>query len=284
MTTSIFLGVRYVVAADMIEKVLEEKLQYNYDAICDHLLNPYGHDPNEADTVFGIAAEEEIERVLTNEATRERFLDIVNRFDDRVEAQIEAALPDVTREFAFRLTTEAVISAAGIIEEAIGEESELDAKAFRGILDGIVRKGMRFTSERLGITRGGRRSTDKFVWNDDRKMEFFKTVMSLVHTNGKPLWKLAHEELVEKDFAYLIIQWLRSETDLKSAPTELWNNAIKVWKGHASDFSHLSPEKKPEAFAMYHAMDKLGFPQTAFSTLKKYFGEGRKLSGASTDT
>jgi hypothetical protein len=284
MFSTQFLGFRYIVAVSLIEKVLQEPLNYNYDLLCDHLLNPYGTEDIENSDLFAIAAEYEIDRVAMDPRTRERFLDVITRFEDGIEAQTKKAMPSIIAEVAFRLMSEAMIVNAGIIDEEVQDSDELDVRFFGEILEKIMLKGKRFTNERVGIKRGGPRKTDKFVWTSDRKREFYETVSSIVPRDGQPLWKFAYEELIEKDFSNPIILWLRTETALKDAPMSLWNEAVKVWESSANDFGTLPSEKTPEAFAMLHAIHILSFPKIKLSTMKKYLGQGKKLSQANIDS
>ncbi len=281
--SSQFLGIRYWLATDLIEKALKEQLIYDPEPIFDCLLNPYDENSAEMRPACESAAEEEIGRVMMNSLTKDRFMEVITKFENSFESQIRKALPNIFVEISFRLAMEATMASADIINEATGDTDELDAKSFSELIEEFTRKGKRFTHERLGIRRGGSRTTQKFVWNDDRKREFYETTANLVHKNGDPLWEFAHKELVGKDFSYRIIEWLRTETDLKYVSIDLWNKAIKSWKGHENSFVRLSAEVKPDAFAMYHAMYLLDYPETAFSTMKKYFGQGKKLSVANKD-
>lgn len=283
MNSPQFLGVRYELAANVILDVLKEQLKYDYEEISEFLLNPHDRNPNQSPAAYEAAAEEEIARVMANPQTREKFLDATRRFDDRVENQIKKALPAVILEMAYRLTTEALMVSVSIIDEEIGDSDEPERKFFRDVLDQFVRKGIRFTNERVGIRRGGSRTTSKFVWNDDRKREFYEAVTRLVHKDGTPLWTYAHKELVDKDFSYRIVGFLRSETQLKDVPRSIWEDAVKTWQAHANSFGRLPPDKTPAAFGMRHALVLLGFPLPAFSTLKKYYGEGKRLSNANKD-
>jgi hypothetical protein len=45
----------------------------------------------------------------------------------------------------------------------------------------------------------------------------------------------------------------------------------------------MRPEDKPSAFALYHGCEKLGVPVSKYSTLKKYFYDGRRLSNQHND-
>jgi len=262
---------------EMIENRLGEQLKYNGDLISDYLLNPYGRDEKDG-RLMEMLAEEEIDRVIQDERTGQLYLNAISSFEDNVEAQVKKAVPTVFSEIYFRLLTEAIMASAPIIDDAIGRPGEFDPKFFGEFVDTMMRRGRRFMNERLGIKRGGKRLTKKFVWTDDRKREFFEKVSSLVHETGEPLWRFAYDELREKDFSYRIVDWLRTETPLKEVPNDLWTGAMKAWKGGENGFGRLEAPKTPEAFAMYHALHLLGYPETTYSTLKKYFGQGKKLS------
>ncbi len=272
--SGILLAIRYRIAVDLIENVLDEEPLYNLDQVMDCLIIP-AKEPDLGPAGLR-AAEAEIDRVVQNDLTRERFYDSVERFEDNVRSQIERATPSIIVEITGRMLMEGIMASEGMIRDTMGET--MDREFFGKIMDTFFRHGRRFSNERLGIKRGGRRTTEKFVWTDDRKREFHDKVDGLRHKDGQPLWTFAHKELVDKDFDYRINQWLRSETDLITAPTALWNKAVNAWEGQASDFRRLSAEEKPEAFAMSHAIHLLEFPEIAYSTMKKYFGQGKNVS------
>lgn len=277
------LAFRYLVATDIIENDLQENLKYNPDIVSKYLFNPGEEsDHTHAAACVG-AAEDEIARVRSDPEIEEKFRNEVHEFEDKAEAHIKKALPNVLYEIMTRLMMESIMASVDVLEPRMGTTDGEELIIAREVMDGISRSARRFTNERLGIKRGGKRSTTKFVWNDSRKREFYETTNNLVTKDGKPLWNFAFDELIGKDFSYHIITWLRGETLLSGVPKELWNDAIKAWKGNASDSWRLTGDKTPEAFAMYHAIFLLGFPKTAFSTMKKYFGQGKKLSIANKD-
>lgn len=274
------LAFRYLIATDMIENELRETLKYDPDVVSNYLFNP----GEESDKLRGAAcvraAEEEIARVELNAETEEKFLEAVFRFEDRIEAHISKATPNVLYEIITRLMMESMVASADALEPRIGLNDGEELGIAKEVLDSVAKTARRFTNERLGIKRGGKRATTKFVWNEDRKREFYQTVIKLVHKDGTSLWEFAYHELIEKGFSYRIIEWLRVETALRDVPDDLWKKAIKAWKGQANDFGRLGADETPQAYAMYHALVLLDFPKTAFSTMKKYFGQGKRLSVA----
>ena len=81
----------------------------------------------------------------------------------------------------------------------------------------------------------------------------------------------------DKDFNYKIIDYLKTETPFKEVSQELFRDAVKTWKKNNYNGSKPAAHENPFAFTLYHALKILGYPETKFSTIKLYYGHGKKL-------
>lgn len=207
----------------------------------------------------------------------ELTVNLIEKFRKSVFEYIAENSVEAVRSTEVLLFTEAVAKYADILSEG------LDAKRFTTTEEGryfvkLFKKAARkIDSRRLGIKQGGRRKKKGFKWNEIKnKVEFYETVETLPKINGTPMWDYAYEELNEKDFNYKIIDYLRTESVFKQVPSDLFKHAVRTWRKYSDSFNVPKPDEKPRAFAFYHALRLLGFPETPYSSLKKYYGEGKK--------
>jgi hypothetical protein len=273
-----FLCFRYMFATEIIKKELGEELASNYDLVTEDLLN---HDASVERNriVCVIVAEREIGRVIGNEKTRDLFIDFVEQFESSVENHIKKALPQIVLESLVRAFMEGIVANASYTERFLGSNDTLNHAEAGQLFDELYRFGKKQANVRLGIPgRGGLRKTSKFTWTNERKIAFYYCVSSLPKINGEPLWNYAYDELNEKSFSWQIINFLRNETPLKNAPEKIWQSALKTWEKYKDSLTVPKASETPAAFAMMHALKILKYPDTKFSTLKKYFGQGKKLS------
>ena len=123
-------------------------------------------------------------------------------------------------------------------------------------------------SKRLEIKQGGARKREGFVWTDECKIDFYKTLENLPKIEGKQLWIYAFEELNKKDFNYKFIEYLRTETVFKEVSERLFREAVKTWGKYKDSFNKPSSQEKPVAFALKHSLLLLDYPKTKYSTMK----------------
>ncbi len=128
----------------------------------------------------------------------------------------------------------------------------------------------------LKIKPGGARKRKGFTWTEENKILFYEAVINLPKIKGKSIWHYAFNELMEKDFHYTIISYLKTETEFRSVP-ELFDKAVKTWRKYKDSLENPTEEDNPDAFERLHALKLLDFPETKFSTMKRYFGDGKKL-------
>ena len=273
--STMLLGFRYLYACDLLETVLQESLRYDRDKLSDDLFNPWGNDEQGRRLLCALVAEEEIARVADDPRTSDLFFDTISELENSVEKYITEALPDVISESYFRVFIEAVLANSPILEKTFGET--LDPADAKKTIEQIRRVGSNRMSARLGIKRGGARPRKGFTWDDERKVILYRTVSDLPRINSVPLWDYAYKMLCESDFSYRIVEYLRTDTPLKDVSDSLFREAVRTWKKYGGVFSKPKPPEKPFAFAVRHAVEILGFPPAKYSTLRRYYGDGKRL-------
>lgn len=186
---------------------------------------------------------------------------------------------------------EAYVAIFGLIMEVFGkflsdvnEDSDVDQPMYvvekKELLNLIQTFKQKITKERLGFKkRGGSKKKEGFKWVDDKnKVEFYETVENLPKIKDKPMWEYAFFQLNENDFNFIYIEYLRTQTVFKEVPETIFRKAITTWRNYLDNFSNPKQEEKPKAFAFEYALHLLEFPETKYSSLNKYYSQGRKLS------
>ncbi len=145
-------------------------------------------------------------------------------------------------------------------------------------------------AEKISLAPGGNNRKTKGFWNDERIIEFYRTVENLPKIKPKSLkgkkpevsfWEYALNRLIEDDFDILTINLLKKHQALEGIPATLFDKAVKTWRKHShnEDWNNIRKEEKPRAFEYYHALHLLGFPiQATYSSLETYYYGGKSLS------
>ncbi len=277
-----FVAFEYMVAARVLIYRLDEDLKHDREAILRVLLD--GADPPTGVNRFSyeIAAKEEISRVRAHDEVGGLFADAMDEFFANVQKGINRLLGPLVSEIGYRASLEIFAANRAFIEEALGPDDEIGIKELVADIEEVIHIGRKKTKERLGIRRGGGRLTNKFRWTPDNKRKFFEEVRDLPTVSGKSMWEYAFEALNNEDFNNRFIKYLRNRKEFREVPDPLFREAVNSWLKYKDSMTRIPPCEKPKAMAMKYAVHRLGFPDTKFSTLEKYFGEGKTLSKATT--
>ncbi len=146
----------------------------------------------------------------------------------------------------------------------------------REIVENITKSAEQRRKKEFGISRGGARKGKSSEWNNDNKVKFFETVNNLPKIKGKLLWKYAYQELLDKDYNWMIVDYLKKETPLKEVP-KLLDSAVKIWKGYSEGWDEVKEKDSTRSFEFLHAINLLGFKQLSYSTMRNYYYQGKKL-------
>ncbi len=132
--------------------------------------------------------------------------------------------------------------------------------------------------DNLRDLRGGVVDKKGFVWTDEIKVRFYKTVEELPKIKNESAWEFAAEQLFEEDFDYETIKWVKSSPAFVNVPESLFDEAIKHWRKYGGVKEIKVKEHNPRFFEFRHALHLLEYPDKfAFSTLRTRYFEGKKL-------
>ena len=215
----------------------------------------------------------QLERVFVANEQNQTYNEQFDNFSNAVMEYVKKNCLGAARLSVGNLFAEATIKYI----DKIDFSEPLTPEKKKEVLDSFRKLNNKFVSERFEIRRGGSRKRKGFVWTDECKMEFYGKVENLPKIKNVPMWNYAYEKLKEEDFNYKYIDYLRTETVFKEVNEKLFRDAIRVWRKYIDSFSKPKTVEKPFAFALNHALNLLDYPETKYSTMRKYYSEGKKL-------
>lgn len=289
-----FIGFRYMVATELIEKVLEEDLKYNSNLLFMEIMNP--QNPEKISVYETFLAQEEISRVCMNEKTKDIFWNFVEKFETSIENYIERGLPNIVGEMISKIFAEAVIASVKLLETMVEPESPLSAADKKDFVKFLSKMSQKGTNLRLGRKHGGARERNNFSWTKERKIEFYQMVKSfpqiLRKKNGKKssidIWDFIYEQFDSRGSEAKKL--LEAETWFESVPLDLLDEAFAKWERYDENYQNIDTEDSPRMFLFRHALQNLSFPSEYFnkrdnkyipykrSSLQKHYDEGNILT------
>ncbi len=120
-----FLAVRFFIASDIIFKNFTEKLPYDSDKIYLYLIDRTLNIPPEDLFIAARLAEEQIERVVSDNNEGPSFLNFINRFESSIENEIKKNLSEIIIESLFRAYSEAFMNNVNSVNEFLGLDKKL---------------------------------------------------------------------------------------------------------------------------------------------------------------
>lgn len=274
----------YELSFVLISMILVEKQQieidFDRDLVYDHINN---NPKNFVELFDTLRASVFIQSLMKSFASKEEnrfFAEQINNFSESIISYITENAVTAASMASGNLFIEAVAKNINNVNNEIGLDEPLTDKERKNFIKLFQDLNQRVTKERLGFKgSGGARERKGFKWADtNNKIRFYEMVESLPKIDGKPMWDYAFENLCETDFNYKYIDYLTSQTIFKDVPKSLFQKASNTWQKYKDTFNKPKPQEKPLAFAFDYALYLLNFPETPFSSMKKYYGEGKKLS------
>lgn len=224
-------------------------------------------------------AEKEIQSFYEDEANQE-YIQKISDFEYAIYEYIKQNSYGFCSGSFMLATYLAISKNTDLIDREFNFDEPMTDKDRKAAISELMKVTLQITLNRIGIKdgRGGKREREGFVWNDQCKIEFYKTVGSLPKIKDKMLWDYAFEKLNEEDFNYNYIEYLRTETAFRDVPEFLFREAVKTWSKYKDSLTKPKPDEKPFVFALLHTLHLLNYPQTKISTMKRYYSNGKKLS------
>jgi len=272
-----FLGLQYLVVADIIENDMKEALNTESKDVVDALFRGSSADqlPN---YLVSIEASNEIQRVRDHPEFGEKL----NKWHEKVTANIdrylESALPGIVFESIRIVYYEAILKSVPELFKlqgySVDDYQEIQAK----LLKDIKAKTNQSISIRLGIKRGPKkRFRESSVWNEEIKAQYWLQYDSIPRVNGVPLWKHIFTKLEESEFSEESENELVRQLAYLKVPKELIQEARERWRGFERPSQIKNVEHQVRAFAERHALYLLGIT-TYFgsNTLRQYRSKGKK--------
>ncbi len=223
-------------------------------------------------------AKEEID-CFNSDENNQHYIQEITNVEESIDSYIKEYIYRLCNGIFFQLTSEAILKNFESSHFKTISEDPINKDVQKEVVKYILDMSQRSLKTRLEIKdeRGGSRKRKGFTWDDEKKVEFYRAVESLPKIKSKLLWHHAFEKLNEEDFNYKYIDYLKTETAFKNVPEQLFRQAVRTWQKYKDSFINPTAEEKPFAFALKHALHLLGYSETKYSTMKKYYGEGKKL-------
>lgn len=275
------LGFRYLLATEVLSEKLNKEPDYSPDDIFT-ILTSKAFNPEPFPLVWNAAKEahEETQRLFTDPDANE-YVNYILDFERGIEKYIKDNSAFVVMESFIRLVNEAIAKNIGNALDNLQLENDISKTGISEVADLIMKIVRQKTKQRLELEgRGGKRERQGFVWTHEHKVAFFLKVAGLPKIENKPMWDYAYSELMKKDFNSKIIDYIKTETAFKDVPEKLFRKAVSTWRNYQDNFERIKPDKKAKAFAYRYALLLLGYPYTKYSTINRYFGDGKRLSQA----
>lgn len=219
-----------------------------------------------------------IDKFASDEANSQ-FVDEIDHFGNQMYDHLEQNIVNDCYLSAIGLLVEALAKFSNDVNDRLQFGEPFSASDKKNYVEEITKIKKQITKSRVGYEgRGGKRERKGFKWVDsENKIQFYETVENLPEIKGKPLWEYAYENINETNFHYKYIDYLKSLPEFQNAPKGLFQNAVITWQKYKDSFSKPKADEKPLSFAFQHALYLLDFPDTKYSSLKRYYGEGKKL-------
>jgi hypothetical protein len=225
----------------------------------------------------GIEGGDEIIRGLEKELLKRVELQVIKENVESAAKRASDNLPDVAAIVWERLMQAVAFSGANDLREVLNMPSE--KYSAKDIKDALFRDEWERIKPIAGVAHGGARARKaKFVWDEDKALQFYQTVEALPRygADNRPMWEHAREVLRDNDYDHDTIQFLRSRPAFRDVPEELLKEAASVWRQYDERWDSLPPENSPLAFAFRHACHTLDFPYTAYNTVRTNYYKGKK--------
>ena len=224
-------------------------------------------------------AEKEIQSFYEDEANQE-YIQKISNFEYAIYEYIKQNSYGFCSGSFMLATYLAISKNTDLIDREFNFDEPMTDKDRKAAISELMKATLQITRNRMGIKdgRGGKRERVGFVWNDERKIQFYKTVESFPKLENKSAWKYALYELFDVDFAMDMISWLKGRPGLKEIPSQLFNEAVAKWRVYDLPEDVIRSEHKPRFFEYRQAIYLLEFPdEFEFSTLDTYYKNGKKL-------
>lgn len=267
-----------------IVAILEEKQQAEIDFDKDLVYEQISTYPKNLFEVFdtlraSIFAKSLSERFASDQANN-FFVEQINHFSNSVNKYITENVLNEASLSAFDIIAEAISKILVDLNESLSLDEKITTEYTKDLIQSVQKFRQKMARERLGLKgRGGSKKREGFKWVDDKnKIEFYKTVENLPKIKNKPMWEYAFFQLNENDFHYDYINHLRTQTVFREVPETIFRKAINTWRKYLDSSSNPRQEEKPKAFAFEYTLHLLEFPETKYSSLNKYYSQGKRLS------
>jgi hypothetical protein len=271
----------YSVIFGFIATILVEKQQIEIDfdrnLVDEHLSK---QPANFSEVIDAIRASIFTKSLMKNFASIESndfFTKQIDEFTNSVNNYVEKNCVNATSVTVAGLVLEAFTKYINTLIQDNDLEKPITSEDKKQVLGKFNKFSHKNASKRLEVKQGGSRPRKGFVWTDECKIKFYETVENLPKIKNKLMWDYAFEKLNEEDFNYKYIDYLKTETAFKTVPNQLFQTAIITWQKYKDSFIKVKPNEKPLTFALNHALSLLNYPEPKFSTMKRYYGQGKKL-------
>lgn len=275
--TTIFLELRYALVTQIMVEKLGWDLKYDRDTVSLLLKNSRSNEVS-PDTVLAIkAAKAEMNRFFQSEQSKPYKI-IIESFEGAVIEFIRDNYYQACRESFGVIFTSSALKNLGIVS-GLGISLEITESDKREVFNDMVEQARQMSKARLNLPdgRGGSRPKRGFVWTQEKKLRFYEEVKKQPTIGNEPMWEYAYRDLNEKNFDYKIVDYFKTSEAFKGVSEGLFHEAVRTWMPYKDIFSRLKPEEKPLAFSLRHALHLLGYPYSKYSTIRKYYGHGKKL-------
>lgn len=278
-----FFNFTYGIIFVFIVIILVEKqgvdIDFDRDLIHDILSNPPKNLFEVLDVLrASIFVKSLIDRFASDEANSQ-FSNEINRFCNQMYDYLEQNIVNDCYMSSVSLLLEAQAKFLDDINDKLQFGEPISATDKREYIEAITKIKKQVTKNRVGYEgRGGKRERKGFKWVDsENKIRFYETVENLPEIKGKPLWEYAYENINENDFHYKYIDYLKSLPEFQNVPDGLFQDAVRTWRKYKDSLIKPLASEQSQNFAFQHALHLLDFPNGKYSSLKRYYGEGKKL-------
>lgn len=273
------LGKEYSYIANVIRKELGGGSNNNIEEIVEVLAVPPLYNMNVELFKTAKLAEEEMSQLESHPEMAQQCYKIMSDFTLGIEQDTGSIIHERLDILFMRIMVEMIDKHSKKLYTKVGIPDEYYKKISKNIRKGIESNEKQLIKDGFTDLRGGNQYKSGISWSDHQnKIDFYLKVESLPVKDKKSIWTYAFEEYKNKDFNWKIKDYLKENTDLKQAPQELVEEAFDRWKNYRNRRLKKSSEDHPWAFQLRHALQLLsGYPEGNYRSLKRYYGEGKKL-------